>query len=82
MTDTNIWKDAPEGTEFIVEFNDGEVHYYKTIYSDLMVCTPLSFDEESLSGEVVGWRKSHFDNFDELYLEGESGRKEIHHKLK
>lgn len=27
----NIWSDAPEGTEFIVEFDDGEIHYYKTI---------------------------------------------------
>lgn len=75
-----IWKDAPEGTEFIVEFDDGEIHYYKTIYDDLMVCTPSTVDEESLAGEVVCWRKSAFDDFDELYLEGEEGRKEIHLK--
>lgn len=75
-----IWKDAPEGTEFIIEFNDGEIYYYKTIYDDLMVCTPKIFDEESLSGEISGWRKSSFYNFEDLYLECEEGRKEIHFK--
>ena len=70
---TNMWKDAPEGTEFIAEFEYGEVHYYKTIGVTLWVCTPSRL-------RYQGWRTSYFEDLNELVSDKEDGPKEIHFK--
>lgn len=37
MTDTNIWKDAPEGTQFIIDYGDSS-SYYKTSSDGVPIC--------------------------------------------
>lgn len=80
MSETDVWKDAPEGTEFIVEFTDGEIHYYKNYNGLLMVCVPSTYDEVFIGNEVCWWKGSMFDSLQELMDRNEEGRKQIHHK--
>lgn len=74
MSEVDIWKDAPEGSEFIVEFTDGELYYYKTEFDTLFVCTPY------INGSI--WRESMFGSLDGLLEDSEEAkdRKQIHHK--
>ena len=72
MGEIDVWKDAPEGTEFIVEFTDGEIHYYKTVGITLCVCT--NYDG------IYEWKPSYFEDLPDLIRNDEEGRKQIHHK--
>lgn len=72
MSGIDVWKDAPEGTEFIVEFTDGEIHYYKTVGVTLCVCTNYN--------RLFAWKCSYFEDLNDLIHNNEYGRKQIHHK--
>lgn len=73
MNNLDIWKDGPSDSEFIVEFVDGEIHYYRHIQGVLEVFVRV--------GSVIFvWTKSKFESTDEVVNSGEWGIKHIHFK--
>lgn len=61
MSETNIWKDAPEGAEFgVVDIDDGRTTYYKVDGIDLV------FYVKCLDDEFSSWEYSCWDGIQEL----------------
>ncbi|QYW06065.1 hypothetical protein KASIA_p021 [Shewanella phage vB_SspS_KASIA] len=60
MIETDVWKDAPEGTEFVIQYTDGCLMYYKVNIKGVFV---FYLDT---CGNQYPWSESCYKSIEEL----------------